>query len=94
MLHIKQGIMELIDERLRTSRAKIAASQIVARAPSSHEFNACGAHEFFRAKDLITSRCWITDIENSQWMSFSLRGKGGIYILHAEERSMRLLGGG
>ena len=52
---IKKGIMELMDERLRTFRAEIVEGQIGARAPLFREFNACGALEFFGDKEPITS---------------------------------------
>ena len=43
---IKEGIMELMDERLRKFRVEIATGQIGARAPSFGEFKAYGAPEF------------------------------------------------
>ena len=62
---IKEGISELMEERLRSFRAEIAASRIGTRSPSYREFKACGVPEFFGVKDLITSHRWITDMENS-----------------------------
>ena len=48
---IKEGIIELMDERLRYFRVDIVAGQIGARTASLREYKACGALEFFRAKD-------------------------------------------
>ena len=71
---IKEGIMELLDERLGALRAEIALGQLGARTPSFREFKACGALEFFGAKDPIASHGWITDMENAQRTSFYPKG--------------------
>ena len=62
---IKEGIMDLMDERISLLRADIVEGHIRARTPSFREFKACGAPEFFGAKDPIASRRWIDDIENA-----------------------------
>ena len=66
---VKEGIMEIMDEMLRSFRVQIAAGQIGARAPLFREFKVCGAHESFRVRDSITSRCWVADMENAHHMS-------------------------
>ena len=43
---IKEGIMKLMDDRLKTLQVEIDAGQIGARAPSFGEFKAYGAPEF------------------------------------------------
>ena len=54
---VKEGIMDLTEEILRSFRAEVAAGQVGARAPSFREFKACGALKFLGAKDPIVSRC-------------------------------------
>ena len=76
---IKEGIMELMDEWLRYFRAEIATRQIGARTSSSREFKAYGAPEFFRSKDLIASRHWISDMENAQQTTFCLEGEKVVF---------------
>lgn len=63
---IKEGIMELPDERLRALRVEIDAVQIGARTPSFQEFMTCGASEFFGDEDPITSRRRIVGIKSAQ----------------------------
>ena len=72
---IKDGILELMDEWLRTFRDDIVARQIGARTPSFREFKDCGAPNFFRVNDSIASRRWITDMENAQQTSFCPEGE-------------------
>ena len=43
--------MEILEERIRSFRAEMAAGQT-----SFSEFKACGASEFFGARDPIVSR--------------------------------------
>ena len=62
---VKEGIMDLMEERLRLFRAEIAVGQIGARTPSFREFKACGAPKFFGVKDPIVSQRWIADIKNA-----------------------------
>lgn len=50
---IKNGIMELLDDRLRAFQANIAVEQLEAH----RELKACGALEFFGKEDPIASSC-------------------------------------
>ena len=63
---VKEGMMEIMEERLRAFRADISAGQGGARTPSFREFKACGAPEFSGVRDPIVSRRWVADIENAQ----------------------------
>lgn len=71
---IKDGIIELLDERLGVFRAKIIASQFWARNLTFRKFKAYGSPEFFRKKDHISNRWWFTDMESAQRMSFYPEG--------------------
>ena len=62
--------MGLLHESLGAFRAGIAVGQLGAQTLSFMEFKACGAPEFFGAKDPISSRRRITDMENAQRKSF------------------------
>ena len=48
---IKEGIMEIMEEQLRSFRAEIVAGQVGAQTPSFREFKACRAPDFFGVKD-------------------------------------------
>ena len=61
---IKEGIMELLDERLGAFHVEIRA-MVGARSLNFWEFRACGASEIFGKKDLISSRRWLADIANA-----------------------------
>ena len=63
---VKEGMMEIMKERLRLFRAVMVAAQVGARTPSFQEFKPCGASEFFGVRDTIVSRRWVEDIENAQ----------------------------
>ena len=52
---IKEGIMDIMEERVRSFQVEIVAGRIGARAPSSKEFKACRAPEFLEVRDSITS---------------------------------------
>ena len=52
---VKEGIMEIMEERLRSFTAELAAGQVGVRTPSFREFKAYGAPEFFTARDPIFS---------------------------------------
>ena len=67
---VKEGIIEIMEEQLRSFRAEIVAGQIGTRTPSFREFKACGVSDFFGVKDPIASRCWIAGMENAQHTSF------------------------
>ena len=53
---IKEGIFELMEDRLQIFRADPAASQYRSHTLSFKDFRGCGALEFFRAKDPIAAR--------------------------------------
>ena len=61
---IREGIIELMDERFQAFISKLAVGQYGARTLSFKDFMGCGASEFLRVKDPIASRRWITDIES------------------------------
>ena len=52
----KEGIMEIMEQRLGSFRVEMTMGQIGARTPSFRESKACGAPEFFGARDPIVSR--------------------------------------
>ena len=66
---VKEGMMEIMEERLREFIAEIFVGQVGARTPSLWEFKACRAPEFFEVRDPIISRSWVVDIENAQHTS-------------------------
>ena len=72
---IKEGIIELKQERFKSFRADIVARQFWTQAPLFQEFKVCGATEFLRAKDPIASRCLIAYMENAQHRSFCPEGE-------------------
>ena len=58
---IKEGIMEVLAECLGSFRSDM----VVMMGPRNlifHEFQTCGAAEFFWKKDPIVSRRWLTDV--------------------------------
>ena len=67
---VKEGIMKIMKERLRSFRVEIATGQIRTRTPSLLEFMVCREPEIFGAKDPIASHRWIADMENAQRTSF------------------------
>ena len=67
---IKEGMMEIMEERLKAFRVEITAGQVGAQTPSFREFKACGAPKFFGDRGPIVSRCWVADIENAQHTSY------------------------
>ena len=52
---VKEGIMEIMEEQVRSFRSEIAAGQIGTQTPSFREFKVCGVPEFFGVKDPIAS---------------------------------------
>ena len=67
---VKEGMMDIMEERLMSFRAEIVAGQVGARTPSFQEFMACGALEFFGVSKPIVSRCWVADMKNAQCTRF------------------------
>ena len=62
---IKEGIIELMEDRLRAFRSDMASSQLGPRTLSFKDFRGSGALNFHGAKDPIVSRRWIADIESA-----------------------------
>ena len=60
---IKEGIINLMEDRLRIFRTDLAASHPGARTLSFKDFRGCGAPDFFGVKDPIVARQWIVYIE-------------------------------
>ena len=48
---VKEGMMEIMEERVRAFRAEIAAGQIWGGSPLFREFEASVMSEFFEVKD-------------------------------------------
>lgn len=71
---IKEGIMELLDERFGACRAEITVGLLGAQTLLFWAFKACIALDFFGAKDPISCRRWILDMENAQRMIFCPKG--------------------
>lgn len=71
---IKEEIMELMDERLRTFREENEAGQLAAWTLTFRGFKACRASECFRKKGRIINRRLITDMESTQRTSFCPNG--------------------
>lgn len=57
---IKEGMVELIKERLMAFRAELAGGQFGACALTFREFRACGAPELFMKKEPISNRHYCT----------------------------------
>ena len=72
---IKEGIVELMEDRLRAFRSDMASGQSGSRMLSFKDFRGSGAPDFHGAKDPIAARRWIADIESAQLISFCLRGR-------------------
>ena len=60
---IKEGIMELMEDRLQIFRVDMDASQSGARTLPFKDLRERGAPDFFRVKDPIAARHWIADTE-------------------------------
>ena len=67
---IKEGIMEIMEERLRSFMVEIVIGQIRARAPSFRDFKAFGEPEFSGVQNPISSRHWVADLGNAKCTSF------------------------
>ena len=52
---VKEGIMEIMEERLRSFRAETAAGHIRARTPLFWEFKASGAPKFFGVRTPLSA---------------------------------------
>ena len=61
---IKEGILELLDERLSAFRTKVAA-MMGSRTLTFREFRACGAPDYHGARDPIVSTRWLADVANA-----------------------------
>ena len=72
---IKEGIVELMEDRLRAFRSDMASGQSGSRTLSFKDFRGSGAPDFHGAKDPIAARRWIADIESAQLTSFCPRGR-------------------
>ena len=70
---VKEGIMEILDERLGAFRT-IIITIMGAHTLSFQEFRACRAPEFFGEKDPIASRRWLADMVNAFQTSFCPKG--------------------
>ena len=62
---IKEGIIELMEDRLRAFRSDMATTQSRSRTLSFKDFRGSSAPNFHGAKDLIAARRWIVDIESA-----------------------------
>ena len=71
---IKEGIIELMEGRLKAFRSEYASSLSGARTLSFKDFRGCGAPEFHGVKDPIVARRWITDMESAQLTNFGPKG--------------------
>lgn len=69
---IKQGLIEMMDERLGNVWVKLVASQFGAHNLTFLDFHSCGASEFFGMKEPVSSMCWIVDLECVFQTSFFL----------------------
>ncbi|XP_052621903.1 uncharacterized protein LOC111883756 [Lactuca sativa] len=67
---IKEGIIELMGDRLRAFRSDLAYGQASTRTLSFKDFRGCGALDFHGVKNPIAARRWIADIESTQLTSF------------------------
>ena len=70
---VKEGILEILDERLGAFRTEVMTI-VGSRTLYFHEFCASGAPEFFGEKDPISSKRWLADMDNAFWMSFFPEG--------------------
>ena len=61
---IKEGIPELMDERLSTFRAEVAA-MMGSRMLTFREFRACGAPDYHGAREPVASTRWLEDVANA-----------------------------
>ena len=61
---IKEGILEMMDERLSTFRTEMAA-MMWSRTLTFREFRACGAPDYHGARDPIASTRWLADVANA-----------------------------
>ena len=61
---IKEGILEMMDERLSTFRTEMAA-MMGSRTLTFREFRACGAPDYHGARDPIASTRWLADVANA-----------------------------
>ena len=71
---IKEGSVELMEDRLRAFRSDLAFSQTGTRTLSFKEFRGSGVSDFHGVKDPIAARRWITYIESMQLTSFCPEG--------------------
>ena len=71
---IKEGIIELMQDRLRAFRSDMVTSQSGPRTLSFKDFRGSDAPDFHGVKDPIAARRWIVDIESAQLTSFFLEG--------------------
>ena len=55
---VKEGMMEIMKERIRSIRVEIASSQVEAPTPLFKEFKACGAPEFFNWYFVLMRKMW------------------------------------
>ena len=61
---IKEGILDLMEERLSTFRAEVAA-MMGSRTLTFREFRACEAPDYHGARDPIASTRWLADVANA-----------------------------
>ena len=71
---IKEGIIELMEDRLRAFRSDLASGQASTRTLSFKDFRGSGAPDFHGVKDPIAARRWIADIKSAQLTSFCPEG--------------------
>lgn len=71
---IKEGIIGLMEDRLREFRSDLASSQSGTCTLSFKDFWGSGVSDFHGVKDPIVGRRWIADIESAQLMSFYPEG--------------------
>ena len=67
---IKEGIVELMEDRLRAFRSELASSQSGTHTLSFKDFKGSGASDFHVVKGPIAAMRWIEDIESMQLTSF------------------------
>ena len=77
---IKEGIIELMEDRLRAFRSDMAPSQSSTHTQCFKDFKGCGMPDFHGVKYAMVTRRWITDIEYVQLASFCPEGSKVQYV--------------
>ena len=69
---IKEGIIELMEDHLRSFRSDLGSRQMGTRTLSFKDFRGSGAPDIHGVKDSIAAWRWIVGIKSAQWTSFCL----------------------